>query len=352
MAKTEKTAEQNIPLPPVPLAQEEKNAPSLAPDSLSDKLGHWAFRHKDFFQSGTGSILFRNFLRTMVAIVPYAFVNIASQHFFHRTMNRENAPKLGFLTGIFEGGNRIMQNTVTIALSFTTFRTVSKIWNNNYDRIFRANSADEAVAAIRDLPKNMVKDATDIGPRELSATGLAAVTLGAVRSGLSTPTPLTHMREYSANALGYAAFFPVTDALYKGFEGRQKSKEADAEDLDAEHGKEVAISTTDTFSKVVFRNAASVFIAAVPYIWAQRKMSYTNPKWGRNYAPLKTPEGSVISKNDTYLKNLGICLAAFDIPFAIFTSGIELYQRAWDKLFQKVQEKEHVQNSQLTAARA
>src|SRR5271156_5602667 len=90
------------------------------------RAGNWAFRHKDFFQGGTGSILFKNFLRTMFAIVPYAVVNIASQHFFHKTVN-SGKNVFGPLTGIFKDSNKTEHNTVTIGLSFPTFRTVSKV---------------------------------------------------------------------------------------------------------------------------------------------------------------------------------------------------------------------------------
>jgi hypothetical protein len=329
--KTDQVPQVAAPLVPVP--QEHSG--------LTKSLGNWAYDHKPFFQSTTGSLAFRNAARTLTAIFPYLLVNVGAQHFFHHTVDKgKNLLGSQTLTKLFKP--KIMQQAVGIALSFTTFRSFCKVWQNNYDRIFGAKTADEAADAIGNLPVNAMRDATHIVLSELAATGLSAITLAAIRTGLKTPEPpgilhpvgKNYVNDYLANALGYTVFFEASDRLYSvfnknHFNGQYKGgtlpEDVNQQREKASHAKYDTF-TEDSPLRVVFRNGASVFVAALPYIALQR---LANSKTG-NYQP---------GKNSYWKDVLHVGTKSWEIPFAVFTVGIEGFQRAYDKLFKKLEEK-------------
>jgi hypothetical protein len=196
------------------------------------------------------------------------------------------------------------------------------VWDRNYDRIFGAKSAGEAAKAIRDLPKNIAKDIVDVSPTELASTTLAAGTLAAIRGGIHKMPVKDNgfTRDWAANALGYAVFFDLNGRLFDAFSRSHAAKKGLQPAEAADAMPELALKndkTHDSFSKVLFRNAGSVLGAAVPYILVQR---YANRKTGG------------LDPNKSYEQNLKAVLAAFEIPFAVFTVGIEGWQRGYDKL--------------------
>lgn len=316
------------------------------PSGLSGKLGKWAFEHKDFFKSDVGNLAFRNATRTLVAIVPYLFLNVGIQHGFKNTVGFKGAEKNQVFGKTLSGAlrNATVQSTAAIAFSFTAFRSTCKAWMASYDRIFNAQSKEEAADVIAHLPGQVANDLVHIVPSEFAATGLSAGILAGIRGGLKTPEPFGSQKnnwkqfvelypnDLTANVAGYAAFFEATDRLYSVFNHTHPNgafvngtvpQSSDQDPVQKRHGT----FTNDTPARLVFRNVGSVAVAAIPYIALQR---YANMKTG-NYNPPK----------NGYLKDVAIGLASWEIPFAVFTSGIELYQKKYDALFKKLEDKYH-----------
>jgi hypothetical protein len=297
--------------------------------ALVTRAGEWAHDHRAFFTGDSGSLLFRNALRTMFAIVPYVFVNVAMQHLFHRTV-KQGKSLLGSKTLAKLFKPDIVHQAATIATSFTAFRSVSKIWNLNYDRIFGAKSAAEAADAISNLPGNIAHDAATILPSELASTATTAIVLSSIRTGIKNyeepgvrhPVGKNFTNDWLANSLGYAAFFEANDRLYsvfnkKHFNGQYKDGTLPEEGTNT--------FTKDTPARLAFRNVGSVFMAALPFIAMQR---HANFKTG-NYNPAK----------NSYMKDVGIGLKAWVLPFAALTGGMELWQKNYDKLFNQLNKK-------------
>jgi hypothetical protein len=311
---------------------------ATAHSGVSGALGNFAYAHKDFFQH---NLAFRNFARTLTAIAPYVFVNVGVQHLFQRTVGSgKNFGK--YLTPILK--HPITQSTAAIAFSFTTFRSVSKLWNASYDRIFGAQSPDEAAEAISALPANIAHDAVAIVPSEFAASGLSAITLAAVRGSLKTPEPPMvngvakkwavgehYANDWLANSLGYTVFFEASDRLYSAFNPKHPNGQYTNGTVpdDGKPDTKYDSFTDDTPARVAFRNGASVFMAALPFIAMQR---FANFKTG-GYNPAK----------NSYLTDVKHGLLAWELPFAVFTSGVELWQRNYDKLFDKLKAKDTAQ---------
>lgn len=370
----QKTARDDGTPPPIANGQ-ALVAPSSQPQGFSDRMGKWAFDHKETMNSTAGSLAYRNFARTLVAIVPYVFVNVGVQHFFKHTVNSgKSFGKL--LTPVLK--QPIIQSAAAIAFSFTTFRSTCKVWADNYDRIFKAKTQEDAAKAVKDLPGNIVKDYAKILPTEMAATGISAIILAAIRGGLKTHEPAGSQKasyplekdfpndptirtkfpgdmkqltgqlgnDYFANAAGYAAFFEVSDRLYSVFSKNHKNGVYHKGTLpgacnDDQEKQEAATPydrlNGDTPARLLFRNVAAVFAATLPFIAVQR------------FANMKT--GNYNNKKNSYMKDVGVGMASWEPSFAVFTAGIEGWQRGYDGLLKKLHDKYSAQEQDSAKTR-
>jgi hypothetical protein len=292
--------------------KEQQDKSQHKPSSLSERLGDWAFDHKDTFNSTGGKLLFRNGMRSALAILPYAFVNAGVFQLFAKFVHNKDSKLLGAeLKHVLADKQGILQSWAAIAFSFTTFRSTCKMIERNYDRIFGAETKEDAEEAVKNLPSNIVADYKQIVPREFCSTGPAAITLAAIRSGINNPpgTANTFRRDYVANSLGYAAFFDLTGRLYDSQSPKDLTKlKRDVDEMDA--------NPDDTPGKIVIRNAGAAIVAAVPYMIAQRAAN----RWTGG-----------TQNNKLYLKNVAAVDAAFIVPFAIYTMGMDAWKMGYDK---------------------
>jgi hypothetical protein len=345
-AANSKSAKQKPPETQAAASDAPKAQPdvSSAPD-WAKKLGHAAFEHRDHFNSTTGSILWRNIAKGTVAWVPTVVAFTGNRYLFkalttEAKLGKYLAPTAKELLAHPFGGKAI-ENTSFVLAGFTTYRSFIKFWQRAYDRVFKdAKTEAEAIDAVAHIPSNIIPDAKDIIPHEFSSTFLAAPVLAMVRLGLnpSPKGPLDgrmdlakegYLHDTIAATLAYSAFFEVNDRAYANISGgkdavdKMYSPVKDPKHYDEK--KKFRFFTDDGVGRIVFRRVGSVLAGFVPYIAIQR--------YSRVHA------GDVKPFEHGFLKNLTKEYSNH-VAFSVYTAESELYGKAYDRLFEKLEAKD------------
>ena len=334
-----------IDSPPAPAPQETPPAQpdvSRAPD-WAKSLGHFAFEHRDHFNSTTGKILWRNIAKGTVAWLPTVVAFTGNRYLFKALKTEaklgqhlpEQAKKI--LATPFLG--QAVENTSFVVAGFTTYRSFIKFWQRAYDRVFKdAKTEAEAVDAVAHIPANILPDAKDIIPHEFSSTALAAPVLACVRLGLnpSPKGPLDgrpdlakegYLHDMLAATVAYSAFFEVNDRAYANISGGKDAVDkmySPNKDPDHYKKKTFGFFTDDGIGRIAFRRVGSVLAGFVPYIAIQRAS--------------RVHVGDVKPFEHSFLKNLAKEYSNH-VAFSVYTAESELYGNAYDKIFAQLEEK-------------
>ncbi|MDX2112573.1 MAG: hypothetical protein SFW63_02390 [Alphaproteobacteria bacterium] len=344
---------ENKPKPPenqaaasdMPKAQPDvSNAPDWA-----KKLGHFAFEHRDHFNSTTGSILWRNIAKGTVAWVPTVVAFTGNRYLFKALREEAKlghylAPKAKEILAKPYLGLAI-ENTSFVVAGFTTYRSFIKFWQRAYDRVFKdAKTEAEAIDAVAHIPTNIIPDAKDIIPHEFSSTFLAAPILACVRLGLNPPAgglapaaldgnfaaaKAGYLHDLTAATVAYSAFFEANDRAYANISGGKDPVDKMYSPVKdpAHYGekKKFGFFTDDGVGRIVFRRVGSVLAGFAPYLAVQR------------YSRAKV--GDVKAFEHSFLKNLTKEYSNH-VAFCLYTAEAELYGKAYDRLFEKLEAKE------------
>ena len=331
---------------------------SHAPD-WAKKLGHFAFEHRDHFNSTTGSILWRNIAKGTVAWVPTVVAFTGNRYLFKALKTEailgkhlpDQAKKI--LAMPFTG--QAIENTSFVVAGFTTYRSFIKFWQRAYDRVFKdAKTEAEAIDAVAHIPSNIIPDAKDIIPHEFSSTFLAAPVLACVRLGLNPPpgglpgavldgnmaaAKAGYLRDVAAAVPAYAFFFELNDRAYANISGGKDPVDkiySPVKDKSHDEGKKkFGFFSDDGVGRFVFRRVGSVAAGFIPYLAIQR---YSRVKVGDVQAFATNPQ-----KPLEYIKEIAANLGreySNHVAFSVYTAESELYGKAYDRLFEKLEAKE------------
>ena len=341
--------------PPEVMA-EDVAAPKVQPDishasDWAKKLGHFAFEHRDHFNSTTGSILWRNIAKGTVAWVPTVVAFTGNRYLFkalttEAKLGKHLAPKIKeTLAHPYMG--KAIENTSFVVAGFTTYRSFIKFWQRAYDRVFKdAKTEAEAIDAVAHIPSNLIPDAKDIIPHEFSSTFLAAPVLAMVRLSLnpSPKGPLDgrmdlakegYLHDMIAATLAYSAFFEVNDRAYANISGGKDAVDKMYSPVKdpAHYGekKKFGFFTDDGVGRIVFRRVGSVLAGFAPYIAIQR---FSRVHVG-DVKPFEDPSRPIRE----IFRNLGREYSNH-VAFSVYTAEAELYGKAYDRLFEKLEAKD------------
>jgi hypothetical protein len=321
-------------------------APAIVhPSAMAEKLGKLAFENRDYLKSTGGSVIWRNIVKGTFAWVPTVLAFTGNRYLFKALKDEARLgknlpnPVKEILATPFLG--QFVENTSFVVAGFTTYRSFIKFWQRAYDRITSAETQAEAINAVASIPANIKIDAKDIIPHEFSSTLLAAPVLAGVRLGLNplAKGPLDgnpalakagYLHDTIAATLAYSAFFEVNDRAYANISGGKdtvdKIYSPNNKPEDSLHAKKYRFFTNDGAGRMLFRRVSSVLIGFVPYIAIQR--------FSRVHVGDVKPFEHGLFKNLTkeYSNH---------VAFSVYTAESELYGKAYDKLFEKLEAKEH-----------
>ncbi len=224
--------------------------------------------------------------------------------------------------------NTYLQNSLGVGVSFATFRTIYKMGQRAYDRVFvKPQSAEESTQAVHDLPKTLFKDLRQIAPSEYPATMTAAFALVGIRSAITGGAPelkVNHWRDVTGSALAaYPVFFELTEHMGRALMKQHGHTTHDTnEHLDKDK---------ETFGEFLTRQLPAVAIGIVPYIgFNNLAYRHTGRQLSYNAAQRATGNRAID----------GFWQAAWkERPYQLFwmyTLGRDLYMDAYDKVIGKV----------------
>lgn len=342
---------------------EENNKANCQPDAAqhgdpdisgasdtAKKLGKWAFAHRDYFNSTGGQILWRNIAKGTVAWVPTVVAFTGNRYLFKALKDEAKlgqylAPKAKEILAKPYLGLAI-ENTSFVVAGFTTYRSFIKFWQRAYDRVFKdAKTEAEAINAVANIPATIIPDAKDIIPHEFASTALAAPVLACVRLGLNPPPngfagpPLDgnmaaakagYLHDTLAATVAYSAFFEVNDRAYANISGGKdvvdKIYSPTKKPEDYNQHKKFGFFTNDGVGRMLFRRVGSVLAGFAPYIAIQR------------YSRVHV--GDVKPFEHSFIKNLAKEYSNH-VAFSVYTAESELYGKAYDRLFEKLEAKDN-----------
>ncbi len=336
--------------------------PDIKQGSLSDRVGTWAFAHKDQMNGVLPNYLIRNAANASIALAGLTAVIVPVRLGFNALVEATKNGKAftGFskLDGVL---NKIAKEPsvpaiLGVGLSFSTFRTLFKTGKRNYDRVFGDNSAHDNAVSFHDLPRNIIKDIKAIAPHEFPATCFAAIPLVMIRNGFGGPTK-GMTRDIIGSIPAYTVFFEMTERMYSGFAKDQSAlkgiyKET-APTAKHEHDKDrkpYAAFTEDTPVRFAFRKLPAVALGIAPYIALNRTMYEHQAKtiYGKEKLTeiieksnlSKVQLGGMNPTQDNYRTAYGKEIKPF-LMFPAFTMISEAWVSNYDKLFEKLQNKYH-----------
>jgi hypothetical protein len=174
------TANARAPLPPVEKSRalNASAPPALqSPFAMTDArgeqsgLGNWVFNHKSSFSRDNPLAWYgvRNVANNMVSIVGLMATIVPVRMGMGHVAKWADARGMAKTQAFFS--NTVLQNSLGVGASFATFRTLYKMGQRAYDRVFiNPDDASETTQAINDLPHNWWKDFKQIAPAEFPAT--------------------------------------------------------------------------------------------------------------------------------------------------------------------------------------
>lgn len=318
------------PLPPVEKARassvgaaQAMQSPFEMTDGRSEQagIGQWVFNHKHSFSADNPLAWYgiRNVLNNMVSIVGLMATIVPVRMGMGHVAKWAETKGMLKTQGVF--GNNVLQNSLGVGVSFATFRTMYKMGQRAYDRVFiKPDDASETSQAIHDLPKNWWKDFKQIAPAEYPATMVAGFGLVGIRAAF-TPTALdkaNHWKDVTAcAALAYPVFFEITENLGRTF---QLQRGYTTEETNEHINKD-----KQTLGTFLTRQVPGVAAGIVPYIHFNN-IAYRSTGRQASYKIGATAHG-IDSFGKAFWKERPYQF------FWMFSLGRDLYFDAYDKLF-------------------
>ncbi len=302
------------------------------------------------FTGRTGELLFRNIARTIVGVIPTAVTFMLTREAFvkYNSVAAEHADSLivKALRPAMSDAFPVGKNITFIFGGFTVFREWCRVWQRAYDRLFSAPDEHAAAQAVRNMPKNLIKDAKDITPAEIACVAVGAFPLGAVKAAFINPRTYAVEKEafamarqgfvndWLASVVAYVPFFEVADRIYDSASQGKDSPEyyrklkglPQKQDIPAGE-KKFGFFTDDGIGRIAFRRGGSLLLGIAFFMGGQRlaKAAFGNP------TPALTGVGN-------FLTNTAKEYAAF-VPFFGYTAVSDLYTQGYDALFNKLEQK-------------
>ncbi len=319
------------PLPPV----EQSRTPHVAigqgpqsPFEMTDArgeqggLGQWVFNHKQSFSHDNPLAWYgiRNVLNNMVSIVGLMATIVPVRMGMGHAAKWAESQGMAKTQAFF--GNPILQNSLGVGVSFSTFRTMYKMGQRAYDRVFiESEDASETSKAIHDVPQNWWKDFKQIAPAEYPATMIAAFGLVGIRAAFTPTAPdlaANHWKDVAAcAAVAYPVFFEITENLGRNL---QLNRGYTTEDTNEHINKD-----KQTFGTFITRQVPGVAAGIIPYIGVNN-VWYRKTGRQASYKMGATAQG-IDSFGKAFWKE-----RPFQ-AFWMFSLGRDLYFDAYDKLF-------------------
>ncbi len=324
-----------------PLKAEAPETPQ-PPSGFAKRWGEWAHGHRETFDSPAGRLVFRNVAKTLVGVVPTVLAfNMVSHGFNAYNKSNFNGGIHKFLKGFTKV--KLLEQGAYVFAGYTAFRSFCKVFQRNYDRIFaKADDASKATQAIDHLPSNIVKDFREIIGPEMISTAIAAFPLAAIRTGFRNGEPPLsgnmkqaikgYPRDWLGSVVAYYAFFEPNDRIYNDITGgkdsgdyyKQLAGRPPVKHDDAAH-KKYAFFTEDGPGRLIFRRGGELLIGMASHIGLQRMA------WAKF--------GQADPQKFGFLKNLAKEYGAY-AGFSTYTGIAEIYNNAYDKLFDRLEAKE------------
>jgi hypothetical protein len=295
-------------------------------------IGQWVFDHKQSFSRDNPFAWYgiRNVLNNMVAIVGLMATIVPVRWGMGKLAQK--ADQAGLTKVGFGLAHPILQNMAGVGVSFSTFRTLYKMGQRSYDRIFGdPKSAEEASQAVADLPKNIWKDFWQIAPVEYPATMTAAIALVGIRAAVnagprSGPTEAVgnNLKDTLGCAfLAYPVFFEMTERLgrdwqlHRGYADPKTNEHINKDKM--------------TMGEFLMRQVPAVAAGIIPYI-SLNNLAYRAQ--GKNNRQVTYNHGFSEAINKGTLKADGFFSAFWkEKPYELFflyTLGRDLYYDAYD----------------------
>ncbi len=258
-------------LPPVEAAQALAASPVLGyahaaiqpanHDGMA--LGKWVFNHKQSFSRDNPLAWYgvRNVVNNMVSIVGLMATIVPVRMGMGHVAKWAQGRNLTKLQHAF--GNSMLQNSLGVGVSFSTFRVMYKMGQRAYDRVFiQPEDANQTAQAIKDLPQNWWKDFKQIAPSEYPATMVASFGLVGVRSAFTPHAPglrANHWQDVAVcAAFAYPLFFEITEHLGRNFQL--------ARGYDTKETNEHIDKDKQTMREFLTRQVPGVAAGIIPYI--------------------------------------------------------------------------------------
>lgn len=287
-------------------------------------LGRWVFDHRQQFSQQNPLAWYgaRNVLNNIVSIFGLMATIVPVRAGMGKVARWADGRGYQKTQQFFS--NAVLQNMLGVGVSFATFRTLYKMGQRAYDRVFIApEDSAQTSQAIRDLPKNWLADFTQVAPAEYPATMIAAVPLVGIRAAI---TPVgqelkQHMLKdnVACALLAYPAFFEVTEYLGRSF---QLARGYNTKETNEHLNKD-----KQSLGEFLTRQVPGVAAGIVPYIAANstwyrqsgRQLSYNHIQLGRGVKEVDS-FGKAFWKERPYQ------------VFWMFSLGRDLYFDLYDKV--------------------
>lgn len=289
----------------------------------SSALGRWVHEHKAQFSKDSPAAWYgiRNVANNMVSILGLMATIVPVRMGMGHVAKWADGKGMKNVQGFFSNG--ILQNSIGVGVSFSTFRTLYKMGQRAYDRVFvDPTNADQTTQAIHDLPKNWVADFKQIAPAEYPATMIASFGLVGIRAAF-TPArpdlPQNHWKDVAACALAaYPVFFEITEHLGRDFQL--------ARGYNTEKTNEHIYKDNQTLGEFFTRQMPAVAAGIVPYI-GLNNLAYR--KTGRQLCYNTAQVAAGVKQIDGF-KSAMWKERPYEL-FFLYSLGRDLYYDAYDK---------------------
>jgi hypothetical protein len=337
------------------------------------RVGRWVHAHHKFFNGNLGWFTVKQVTASFIAsfnmmctAIPTAFALdwLHSSAAKRLTQMQNSGIEPGFFTKHW--GNpeihKPLRAMAFVATGFTMYRGTRKIFNKVYEKLFNPqNSEEKTIQEVAHLPQSIGAAIKDVMPAEAQSTPFGAVALGGIRSLYSPPKAtdaayiagkpgatwgkaLVHPKSKFAeqaiiDTLGYAAFFELSDRLYKDVQLRKEKWNGKPHSIatikhSAMDDKAPAGDDDPSLKRLVFRRIIPTAMGITAYAITHRASKMLT---GAPTAPTVDDGRAQLFKK--FFHSFGAEWAAIG-TFFIHSAIAEKYEKAYDALFERLTDKE------------
>ena len=193
-------------------------APVAAPVAAPNSYAGWIYQNQSRFGRDNPLAWYgiRNVANNMVAITGLMATIVPTRMAMGYAAKWAHGKGYQSLSAVLS--NNFAQNALGVGVSFSTFRTLYKMGQRGYDRVFVTPKSEEQTAqALQATPKNLWRDFWQIAPAEYPATMTAALALVGIRQGITRGAPelpQNYWKDIAGCALvAYPVFFELTEHM-------------------------------------------------------------------------------------------------------------------------------------------